>query len=186
MGTSYGIVRDSTSGALYISDHTYNRIVLYPSTTHNSTLVFGDAGIGTNNTQLYNPIGLIHDSFSNSLVIANFGAHNIVRYVSGATHWTLVVGNMNGMVGANSTSFNCPVDMMYDPMGNLYVVDTGNNRIQFFPDGEIVGTTIAGITSVAGGNATTLSSPWAVRLDSQLNMYVADTNNHRIQKFFRY
>lgn len=38
------------------------------------------------------------------------------------------------------------------------------------------------MTGVNDSTATTLSWPRSVRLDSQLNLYVADSNNHRIQK----
>lgn len=52
--------------------------------------------------------------------------------------------------------------------------------------GQTVATTIAGVTSTSGSNSTLLNTPHAVRLDNQLNLYVTDTYNHRIQKFTRY
>ena len=73
-----------------------------------------------------------------------------------------------------------------DPMGNIYIADTSNTRVQFYPVGATNGTTIAGTTSVFGTNATLFASPISVVLDSQLNLIVADYNNHRIQKFIRY
>jgi hypothetical protein len=71
-------------------------------------------------------------------------------------------------------------------MGNMYVADGFNYRIQFYYAGQSNGTTIAGITGVTGNNTTTLSTPLSVALDSQLNLYVVDTYNHRVQKFLRY
>jgi len=76
--------------------------------------------------------------------------------------------------------------MCLDPMGNMYICDHGNQRIQIFYAGQTNGSTIVGITNVSGNNATTLSAPYSVSLDNQLNLYVADTNNNRIQKFLRY
>jgi hypothetical protein len=73
-----------------------------------------------------------------------------------------------------------------DPMGNIYIADTVNHRIQFFLSGQSNGTTIAGVTSVSGNNSTLIYYPYGVALDSQLNLYVVDTGNHRIQKFLRY
>jgi len=160
--------------------------VAYQSGINNGTLVFGGNGGGINGTQLYTPIGLYYDTFLNSLFIANFRAHNIVQYSFGATNWTLVAGNRNGTAGATSTSLNYCIDVTLDPMGNIYVVDRSNHRIQFFLRGEVNGTTIAGITGVSTTSDTTLNTPWAVKLDSQLNLYVADTSNNRIQKFLRY
>jgi len=77
-------------------------------------------------------------------------------------------------------------DMVLDPMGNMYVCDRNNQRIQLFKAGEYVGQTIAGTTGVSGINASLLNYPWSLKLDNQLNLYVLDTNNHRVQKFLRY
>ena len=71
-------------------------------------------------------------------------------------------------------------------MGNLYVADRNNHRIQLFMNGQLEGITIAGITSTIGSNSTLLTVPWSVALDNQLNLYVADSANHRVQKFLRY
>ena len=184
--TPYGIALHPTSGTLYISDYWNHRIMSHPAGMRNGTLIVGGQGAGTNNTQLNNPIGLHFDLFSSSLIIANFAAHNVVRYVFGASSWTLVAGDTNGSWDASAGRFNLPIDVTLDPMGNMYVADRSNHRIQFFSDGAVNDTTIAGITSVSARNATTLNGPWAVRLDSQLNLYVTDSYNHRIQKFLRY
>ena len=71
-------------------------------------------------------------------------------------------------------------------MSNLYVVDHYNYRVQFFLAGQSTGSTVAGATSVPGSNANLLNGPFSVALDSQLNMYVADTSNERVQTFLRY
>ncbi len=145
----------------------------------------GGNGAGMNSTQLNDPRGLYFDSTTNSLIIANSGANNVVRWVIGDSNWTLVAGSINGSVGSGPTMFDNPFDVTLDPMGNVYVADRYNYRIQFFQAGELNGTTIAG-TGVSGSSSTTLDSPLSVALDSQLNLYVADTQNNRIQKFTRY
>jgi len=71
-------------------------------------------------------------------------------------------------------------------MGNMYVADRLNHRIQFFLSGQSVGRTIAGITGVNDTNATALNEPRWVALDKQLNLYVSDISNHRVQMFKRY
>lgn len=158
----------------------------YAFGVNNGTLVFGGNGPGTSITQLFRPIGLHYDAFTNSLIISNFAANNVVRYVLGENGWTLLAGNASGSFGATATDLHGPMEAILDPMGNMYVADRDNNRIQFYPVGQSYGTTIAGITNVNASNATTLDWPRSLRLDSQLNLYVADANNHRIQKFLRY
>ena len=179
----YGIVLHPTSNTFYIADSFNNRIMSYILGNNSGTLVFGFNGGGNNNTQLYRPVGLHFDILTNSLVITNHAAHKIVRYVLGSSLSTLIVG---GAYGTTPAQFANPTEATFDPMGNLYVSDKSNHRIQFFYAGQLNGTTIAGITSVNGTNSTTLALPNSLRLDSQLNLYVADTYNHRIQKFLRY
>ncbi|CAF5220241.1 unnamed protein product, partial [Rotaria magnacalcarata] len=182
----YGVARDPNSGTLYLSDTGNHRVMRYLSGASSGTVVAGGNGAGLSVTQLSNPIGLYFDSFTNSLIIANYGANNIVRWVIGSQNWTLVAGNMQGLSGTNSSELNQPTDVTLDPMGNIYVVDMGNNRIQFYSNDQSDGTTIAGVTSSNGNNSLLLNNAYSLALDNQLNLYVADTYNHRIQKFIRF
>ncbi|CAF1487847.1 unnamed protein product [Rotaria sordida] len=175
-------VSGSTSDTMYILDTYNHRIISYPS----GTVVAGGNLAGTSNTQLNYPVGFVYDSVSQSFLISNYGTNKIVRWLLGAYNWTHVAGNVNGNTGSDSSSFNQPLGITMDPMGNIYVADTTNHRIQFFLAGESNGTTIAGITGVSGNNSTLLYTPYWVILDNQLNLYVSDTFNHRVQKFVRY
>ncbi|CAF0845901.1 unnamed protein product [Adineta steineri] len=178
-----GIVRDSSTGTLYIADTLNNRIMKYLVNATSGTVVAGGNGPGTGITQLYNPIGLTFDSSSNSFLIANHVSNNIVRWVLGASSWTLVIGSPTGLSGSTSALLNQPVGIASDPMRNIYVADSGNHRIQFFVAGQSNGTTIAGVTGSAGISQNQLNSPYWVILDSQLNLYVSDTANNRVQFF---
>ncbi len=91
-----------------------------------------------------------------------------------------------GISGIDSISLYNPVGVTMDPMGNIYVADSGNHRIQFFLAGQSNATTITGTTGISGINANQLSFPYWVILDNQLNLYVSDTFNNRVQKFVRY
>ena len=180
----HGIEFDKVTNILYIADYGNHRIVTYAKNATNGTVVFD--GPGLNTTQVSYPVGIYLDHLSNSLLIANFGANNVVRWIRMEDRWTLMVGDMNGIANSTSTTLRGPTDMILDPMGNMYVADRDNQRIQLFMSGEYVGKTIAGTTGVSGTNASLLKSAWCVKLDNQLNLYVADSSNHRIQKFLRY
>ncbi len=67
--------------------------------------------------------------------------------------------------------------------GTLYVADTGNHRIQrFSPQGEL----LEAWGSFAEGDAAppgSFNEPWGVAVAPDGTVYVADTWNHRIQRF---
>ena len=179
-----GLARNSITGRLYVVDNGNHRVMSYLSGV--PTVVAGGNGPGTLNTQLNSPIGLAFDSSSNSLYIANYGSHNIVRWIVNATTWTLAAGSPNGAAGSTSTMLYNPIGVTLDSLGNIYVADYVNCRIQLFTSGKLNGTTIAGVTNTAGSLPTLLYHPFSVVLDNNLDLYVADAGNQRIQKFLRY
>ncbi|CAF4253365.1 unnamed protein product, partial [Adineta steineri] len=150
------------------------------------TVVAGGNGPGTNTSQLWLPFGFTLDLSTNSLIIANYAANNVVRWVIGATGWTLLAGSATGASGSSSTLLNNPVGVALDQYKNLYVADAANHRIQYFLAGQSSATTIAGISGSPGISATQLNRPYGILLDSQLNLYVADNSNNRVQIFVHY
>jgi hypothetical protein len=78
-----------------------------------------------------------------------------------------------------------------DSSGNLYVADSNNNRVLFYPAGSGNGAAatkvygqLGSLTSDTGNNggisANSLAFPFAVALDSGGNLYVSDSNNNRM------
>ncbi|CAM4842743.1 unnamed protein product [Rotaria magnacalcarata] len=181
----YFLALNENTKTLYISDYDNNRIMSYASGASVGTVAAGGNGFGTSYTQLEYPVGLYFDSLTNSLVVANSAAHNIVRWILGDNSWTQVVG-ISGIQGNSSSLLNLPMGVTFDPMGNMYVADAYNHRIQFFLSDQSEGRTIAGITSSPGMNDIQLNTPYSIRLDNQLNLYVVDLGNHRVKKFLRY
>jgi sugar lactone lactonase YvrE len=167
-------VRDPSSNTFYISDTYNHRVMSYLPNALSGNVVAGGNGPGTNNTQLSTPIGMQLDSLSNSLFIANYASHSIVRWVLGSSYCTLIAGSNNNTNGTISELLNGPVGITQDPMGNIYVADSNNHRIQLFLAGQSSGITIAGVTGIPGSNSTLLNHPFWVILDNQLNLYVSD------------
>ena len=185
LASAQGISIDENSDRLYIAD-TYNRrIVRYFSNT-TSEIVAGGTSCGNAKTQLCNPTGVYFEAATNSLIISDYTRSSIVRWIIGTNEWIRLAGNVSMIGGNTSAELNRPEGIGVDVIGNLYVPDSYNNRIQFFPVGQLDGLTIAGVTGLSGNNASLLSVPMEVTVDNQLNLYVSDTNNHRVQKFLRY
>jgi DNA-binding beta-propeller fold protein YncE len=92
--------------------------------------------------------------------------------------------------GPNRGQFNFPRGIAADAEGNFYVVDTHNLRIQKFDkDGKFV--TMFGAKGNGNGEFLPFSTeaegtgPGGIAVDAAGNIYVADTWNHRMQKFDR-
>ena len=120
----------------------------YLSNATSGTVVAGGNGPGLNSSQLYTPTSVNFEASSNSLIIDNYPRHNIVRWKIGDNNWTLIAGSTSGLYGSTSTLFYFPLSTAIDPMGNVYVADALNHRIQFFSLNETNGTTIAGVSAV--------------------------------------
>lgn len=181
-----GIALDSPSNTLYIADSNNHRIMQYQIGINSGIIVAGGNGFGINNTQLWYPISVYFDSSSKSLFIVNYNANSLVRWILGTSCWTLVAGDITGNSGTTSILFSQPTAVVLDPFGNTYVSDSANHRIQFFSPYEGNGTTLEGITGISGNNNNMLDYPQGITFDIQLNLYVADSLNQRVQKFLRY
>ena len=87
---------------------------------------------------------------------------------------------------ASGAQLSFPGSIAFDSSGNMYIADSGNNRIRKISNGTI--TTVAG-NGTAGytgdkGAATSaeLNNPTGVAVDSAGNIYIADTNNHVVRQ----
>ncbi|MGQ0811159.1 MAG: 6-bladed beta-propeller, partial [Nitrospiraceae bacterium] len=76
-------------------------------------------------------------------------------------------------------AFFFPRGVAVDFVGNIYVADEGNNRIQKF-DARGSFLTKWGREGSAPGQ---FKAPWGVTCDAVGNVYVVDSGNHRVQKF---
>jgi len=197
-----GVVVDK-SGNLYVADLQNSRVLFYPAGSTTATRVYGQGGSfstgtqnasGINANSLNNPVGLALDS-SGNLYVADWNNNRVLFYPSGSTTATRVYGqgglfstNSANNGGVSAASLNGPQSVALDSNSNLYVADTYNNRVLFYPSGSTTATQVYGqggsfTTSTAnngGVSATSLNNPYGVALDSGGNLYVADYNNNRV------
>ena len=75
--------------------------------------------------------------------------------------------------------FKHPGDIVIDSLGNIYLTNTANHRIEKFdPSGKVI--TSFGIRGSGPGQFFGVTQ---IVLDSKENIYATDSYNHRIQKF---
>ena len=196
-----GICVDSL-GNLYIADTDNNRIrkvaAGFISTVAGISGAYsgpnppvGDGGLATA-ARLNSPY-VVNVDTSGNLYIADRDNHRIrkVTATTGIITTVAGTGSTTDPVGdggaATSAMINLPRGVAVDTSGSIYIADTGNERIRKVTAGTGIITTVAGTTggfSGDGGAATAaqLNKPYGVWLDASGNIFIADTDNHRIRK----
>jgi sugar lactone lactonase YvrE len=113
-------------------------------------------------------------------------AAQITDALSGTSVWT--TRDATSAVSPSdqlSVAFNGPHGIATDSSGNVYVSDLSNHAIRKISPAGIV-STLAGSGSAGQGNglgvAASFNQPVGLALDSNSNVYVADTQNHLIRK----
>lgn len=84
----------------------------------------------------------------------------------------------------SAAKFDSPNGIAVDRNGVIYVADAANHRVRrISPQGDV--STLAGSFKGyrdADGAGAQFNSPYGVAVDQELNVYVADTYNHRIRR----
>jgi sugar lactone lactonase YvrE len=134
------------------------------------------------------------------------GYSSITALVNGGPA-VMVIGQTDlfssgGGFQASATNLNGPKAVAVDKLGNVYVADTGNNRVLEYNTPFASGKT-AGLAanmvfgqglnftsnqcnfsfSAPGPNQESMCAPSGVAIDSNGNLFVGDTNNNRVLAF---
>ena len=198
----YGITVDA-SGNIYFAEYGYSRIrkVTNPGISGIISTVAGNGasgylfdGVLATSAQLNNPRGVAVDA-SGNIYIADTVNHRIRKVTNpGSTGMiSTVAGNgASGYSGdgglATSAQLDNPYAVAVDASGNIYIADNGNHRVRMVTASSGIINTVAGVGtgdfSGDQGLATSaqLYRPFGLCLDALGNIYIADTNNHRVRK----
>jgi uncharacterized protein (TIGR03437 family) len=201
---------------VYVSDTGNNRVLVWKDSVgfksgDPADLVIGQPGLYTayanGGTQtasamwLSSPKGIAVDPNSGNLFVADSGNNRVLRFPrpvaqQGQITPDAVIGQLSftssGSLPVTSNSLNAPGGVAIGPNGDLFVADTGDNRVLEFPPGAGTGTAAIRVYGQPGMNSSaapgqpsvqTLSAPQGIFVDPGTNLYVADTGSNRVVIF---
>ena len=183
------------SGNLYIADSGNHRIrKVTPSGVINTIAGTGVSGYGGDNgpavsAQLNRPFDVAVDSAGN-LYVADTQNNRIRKITADGVISTVAGNGTAGYLGdggpATAASLNLPFSVAIDS-GGLYIADRSNRRIRrVTADGLINSIAGNGYESFSGDGglapAAQFNFPKSIAMDGAGNLYVADTQNHRLRR----
>jgi sugar lactone lactonase YvrE len=184
------------AGRLYIADRDNQRIRLVGGDgvirTFAGTGAAGFAGDGGQalKARLNQPAGLAIDRGGDVFVADSGNAR--IRRIGPQGQITTVAGiGTRGYTGdggpATAAQLTFPVDVVVDGRGDLFVADLFGDTVRLVrPDGTIhtlAGTGVEGFSGDGGpAGSAQLNHPSGLALDSDGNVYIADSGNGRIRK----
>ena len=143
------------------------------------------------NASLSAPSGVTLDAFGN-VYVTEASDHRIRKIEPSGVITTVAGSRARGYGGdggpAAEARLASPRGVAADALGNLYVAETGNQRIRRIDASTGAIMTLAGTGAEGyagdGGPATEawLRYPGGVAVDAAGNVYVADEGNHRVRK----
>ena len=172
------------------------------STDQSATFVLGQISMTVRTvtrlpttTSLLFPVGMEFDD-TNRLIVADRGNNRVLRYdtiLATASVATLVLGQPNftsHTVGVSTAQLAAPSDVAIDSSGNVWVADTGNNRVVRFStpclDGADIDLVLGQstfLTNDSSTEATGMHWPVAIDFDQENSLWVVDQRNNRMLKF---
>ena len=163
-----GLGLDDSSGNVYVSDYSNNRIQKLSS---NGTVLTTWGG----ESQFNNPEGISVDPCTREVLVADTDNHRIQKFNSNGTFMTTW-----GSQGSADGQFNHPYGVAADGLGNVFVSDFDNHRIQKFNSNGTFITTWGSQGSADG----LLNKPDGIFIDKDSqDVYISDGGNSRIQVF---
>lgn len=198
LGEASGIALDAL-GNLYIADAS-NQCIRKVNTSGiiNTIAGLGPLGYGYSGdggpataAELDVPSNIALDASGNLYIVDN--QNSCIRKVNTSGTISTFAGLGPGYSGfsgdggqATAAEFNQPTDIALDALGNVYIIDAGNNRMRFVNTSGII-STLAGNNDQGywgdGGPATAaeFDNVYGLTLDASGKIYIGDAGNNRVR-----
>ena len=178
----FGIAVDQDD-TLYVTDSSNHRIVVMRSNSTNASTTFG-SGPGSGMNQFNSPTEVV--VAGTVIYVLDYYNYRVQKYAKNGTFIAIAAGITSSSGNQNTLNrFGLAYGLAVDSLGYLYVSDGDNHRILRFPPNSTNGTNgvvVAG-TGTGGSGPNQLYYPRRFFVDNTRTLYIADTSNHRIQKW---
>ncbi|CAF0905175.1 unnamed protein product [Adineta steineri] len=161
---------DDDNEIIYITEQKTDRIIELKLNQTNHPIVHN--GNGTH--QLSEPVDIIVDKKTDSLIICQASKRGIVRWSRhNATNIDIIIPNVfcNGV--------------FMDDKGYLYVSDWEKHEVSQWEIGANNRSTLVAGKNKAGNHSGQLWMPMLLFVDMNYSVYVVDQNNHRVMKWMK-
>ncbi|CAF3730278.1 unnamed protein product [Rotaria socialis] len=165
---------------LYVSVWNKDEVRRYQLGDENGTLVAGGNGKGDELNQINSPRYLFVDR-DHSVYVSDSNNNRVMKWVEGAKEGIVVAGGQGE--GNALTQLSNPEGIFVDTLGTLYVADSDNHRVMRWTQGDKKQGTVVVGGNGEGAGANQFNDPISLSFDRHGNLYVADFNNHRVQRF---
>ena len=180
-------VQPLANGDFVIADTGNNRIRKVPSVDDRIVTFAGTGMRGTTSGRIASPSSMCLDP-SGNIIFLDFGNSRIQRTTPQGAMST-IAGSSTARTGfagdgglATSALLKGPTSVACDSAGNIYIADSGNNRVRKVDGTTQIITTVAGngqtgATGIGGAATSAPVTPIALAVDAGGNLFIADARS---------
>jgi tripartite motif-containing protein 71 len=173
-----GGVAVDPAGSVFVGDRGNARVVRLWGDGTPLAEIGGPAALG--GAELSGNIAIAVSGTDQETFVADAGHNRILVYGPEGTlraRWGADGGS--GAAGAGQGDYEHPQAVTVDAAGNVYVADTGNDRVvKLNPGGSVIAE-----WGDRGGGDGRFRSPTGIGIDAAGNVYVLDSENNRVEVF---
>ena len=176
---------DRVRGYIYVVDSANFRIQKFDMT---GEFIMQWGSFGNNDGQFYFARGIAVDQMDGTVYVVDMGNHRIQKFDTSTNVLPQLLTKWGGGIGPGHASspqaqeagqLRSPWGITVDSHGDVYIADTGNQRVQKFDrEGNYI-TQWGGF----GNGEGQFNFPYGIVVDARGSVFVVDSGNTRVQQF---